>query len=226
MMIYHKIRYLAVTWPARIRRLFLHLLYPIFKNTRLTNRIRPIGFWGWILSFFFYVVDVLGLPELLEILFMIFLWRIRPMSDDEKCLCLPIFGNNIDLNVVTIDRDTRIGMEIADAYVTFNTINYQRELPAHIFIHEMVHIWQYQKFGSIYIPHALHAQKHGGYNYGGVLKLYKSMVAGRHLTTYNFEQQAEIIEHLFQLKELGLDDEQPIHAQTYAYYQSHLSDFG
>ena len=41
-----------------------------------------------------------------------------------------------------------------------------------ILIHELTHVWQFEKMGSVYIPYALIAQQSKmGYNYGGVSEL-------------------------------------------------------
>ena len=88
----------------------------------------------------------------------------------------------------------------ARAYVSFHSINFDQELPPHTFIHELVHIWQYEQYGSAYISEALWAQRWGGgYDYGGLDPLI-NYSAGRGLSGFNFEQQADIIEDYYRWK--------------------------
>jgi hypothetical protein len=203
----------------------LHIFYPIFNKTSFTNPIVPIGLLGWFYNLISYTADLLGIPELIEIIFILMKWNIRPLTIDEVNLVNSVFGHTIDLSPVTIDRNCRLGMKFADAYVSFNTINYRGELEDAIFIHEMVHIWQYQQFGSIYIPHAIHAQFHGGYDYGGVENLYFCMLEGKKIIQFNFEQQAEIIEDMYRRQIYGLDDRDLLGLQVYRYYVDQLTHY-
>jgi hypothetical protein len=222
MVIISKIKFLIRSWPYRAKRLGLHLAYPFLAHTKHTNPIKPLGFRGWFVNAFCYVMDVIALPEVLEILSIAFLWRIRPLDADEILKCQVVFGDSIDYSAVTIDRGARVGMRYADAYVTFNTINYRHELPDYIFIHEMVHIWQYQQFGSMYIPHALHAQANGGYDYGGPYALFQGMKINKKLIDFNMEQQAEIIEDFYKiLMESDIDDDSDT-LKLYDFYRHRL----
>ena len=55
------------------------------------------------------------------------------------------------------------------AYVTFGLIHCWKPLRDDVLIHELVHVFQYQLFGSSYIAHALRAQfSHPSYDYGGL----------------------------------------------------------
>ena len=69
-----------------------------------------------------------------------------------------------------------------------------------ILIHELMHVWQNQKFGANYIPLALKAQYTvEGYNYGGLEDLCRTMENGGSILDYNFEQQADIVMDYFRL---------------------------
>ena len=66
---------------------------------------------------------------------------------------------------------------------------------------ELVHIWQYERFGSVYIYYALMAQKSlMGYNYGGASALSDAINTGKQLKDFNFEQQGDIIEDYYRIK--------------------------
>jgi hypothetical protein len=70
-----------------------------------------------------------------------------------------------------------------------------------LLVHEMMHVWQYQHLGVIYIPKALSAQYSlMKYDYGGKPGLMQAVEDGKKLLDFNFEQQAEIITDYFLLK--------------------------
>ncbi len=110
-----------------------------------------------------------------------------------------IFGKTIDFELVMTDkRSLPVKRGMAHAYVTFNTVNSFRPIRADIFIHELVHVWQYQNFGAGYIAAALAAQKTpAGYNY--------TFTEGWHEGSFfdlNAEQQADFIQDIY-LKRKG-----------------------
>ena len=85
------------------------------------------------------------------------------------------------------------------AFVSFHTVNFDNHVRPETFIHELVHIWQYRKYGAVYISESMWAQHWGGgYNYGGIEPLLKNQATG--LKAFNYEQQSEIIEDYFRLK--------------------------
>lgn len=62
-------------------------------------------------------------------------------------------------------------------------------------IHELTHVWQYQKMGLKYLIEAIQVQFRSGleaYNFGGENGLSKSMEIGKRLVDFNLEQQGEI----------------------------------
>ena len=89
------------------------------------------------------------------------------------------------------------------ALTIFRTIN----LPAKgnrskgnldLFVHEMVHVYQFEKVGSLYIWQALAAQRSKeGYRYGGWEKLAEDRQNGRRFSSYNREQQGQIAQDYY-----------------------------
>ena len=74
-----------------------------------------------------------------------------------------------------------------------------------LLVHELVHVWQFQHFGAVYIPRALKAQfTKEGYNYGGVEGLASAFRKGKSIQDFNYEQQAEIISDYYSIREGGL----------------------
>ena len=62
----------------------------------------------------------------------------------------------------------------------------------------MVHIWQYQLFGAVYIYFAWKAQiSKEGYDYGKAQALVAGVKNSKLFYEFNFEQQAEIIQDYF-----------------------------
>ena len=69
------------------------------------------------------------------------------------------------------------------------------------FIHELTHIWQFEKMGSVYIPRALRAQQSPlGYDYGGVSALKICREKGKSFLSFNFEQQGDIVSDYYRIK--------------------------
>jgi hypothetical protein len=62
-----------------------------------------------------------------------------------------------------------------------------------LFIHEMVHVWQAQQRGRLYLP--LHRHPFCRYRY--------VLVPGKPFEAYGIEQQAEIVRHAFLIKQRG-----------------------
>ncbi|MBK8667976.1 MAG: hypothetical protein IPN89_00350 [Saprospiraceae bacterium] len=191
--------YFFAQWPVRLKRMVKHLVYPFHKSS--CNEFPPSGVLEWLTDSGFYVSDVIGLPEIHQIVVAIFKWNTRPLNEKEKKLSKAVFGDSIDLSLVRIDSDARLGTtKMALAYVSFHTINYRKQIKKEIFIHELMHVWQYQHFGSIYIARAFKAQRsEEGYDYGGVANLYQVMLRGGSLLEFNFEQQADIIEDYYKI---------------------------
>ena len=88
------------------------------------------------------------------------------------------------------------------AFTLFHTIN----LPAtgshsrgnlDLLVHEMVHVYQFELVGSIYIWQALRAQKQEGYGYGGWEQLAEDRKSGNRLNDYNREQQGQIVQDYY-----------------------------
>ncbi len=186
-------------WSFRIERILKHVFFP-FKNN-INNKIPATGVREWFTDLFFYVVDIMIIPELHQMVNRMIKWNIRPLTESEIFIGKSIFGDTINFELVRIDDNAKIGTKkIALAYVSFNIINFRKSIKKEIFIHELMHIWQYQHFGSVYIGRAVKAQRSKeGYDYGGVVNLYKVMLRGGNLMDFNFEQQADIVEDYFKI---------------------------
>ncbi|MEM1215165.1 MAG: hypothetical protein AAGJ82_05750 [Bacteroidota bacterium] len=177
----------------------------------LTQRLRRLGrhvlqfCWArpqWWVELVYLLLDVFGLPEIYETLVDWIKWNTRPLHTEEIALLRPIFGNSIDYRRVRIDERAFLGPpQWHICYVSFYTINAWRPMGPDLLIHEVVHVWQFQQLGSVYIPRALQAQRSAmGYNYGGAPALVNHVRAGGQLTDFNLEQQADIVADYWRLQ--------------------------
>ncbi len=200
--------YFMETWPVRFRNLFLHMVHPgrvlwlvLTKQDARSKafRINPLF---WLLGLCLLVLDLLGIPELYETVTELFKPDVRSLKEEEIAHYRKIFGNEIAWDLVRIDTQARIGpKKWRLAYVSFHTINSWGELTFPIMVHELVHVWQYQKFGSLYIALALQAQfSPERYDYGGLSQLIRKQGLP-FAFAFNFEQQAEIVEDFYRSKQ-------------------------
>jgi hypothetical protein len=196
-------------------------MFPFYSSR--TNVFVPSNIREWFTDGLLYIIDVIAIPEMYQSIMRLFNWHTRPLHEEEIELAKSIFGDNISYDRVSINSTAKFGIKkIAIAYVSFNTINYDKKIKKEIFIHEMVHIWQYQHFGSIYIARAIKAQRSKeGYDYGGPSNLYTMMLKGARLIDFNFEQQADIIEDYYKLT-INPDKAGPIIVSIYQYYAAQL----
>ncbi|MEM9848526.1 MAG: hypothetical protein AAF847_11590 [Bacteroidota bacterium] len=127
----------------------------------------------------------------------------RPLNQNERFLAKYIYGDCIDLDKVRIDEAARFGpRQYSLCYVSFNIINSWGSMKDDILVHELVHVWQYQHFGAVYIPRALWAQgTREGYNYGGIEALLVAKKTGKKFWEFNYEQQGDIVSDYFRISQ-------------------------
>lgn len=179
-------RYFFTSYPLRLSRFILFY-------TRKDSWTRPFSLIEWISL----LLDLVGIPEILQVFHEIVNWSTRSLSPKEKWNIDLVFKDSLNLDRIRINaNDFLISKNLRIAFVTFHTIHYFGSISQSLLIHEIVHVWQYEKFGSAYIIRALLAQRSvEGYDYGGLKGLTKE-----HLLDYNFEQMAEIIRHAYDLR--------------------------
>jgi hypothetical protein len=180
------------TAVQRWKRLFLNLSRFLPGKLPVTHAYP--GGRGWALvELPFCLTDAFLVPELLMLLHRVFKFRARKLNAHEEKLVHRYFGARIKTHNIRIDEKAWLGKkQYGSAYVSMSDV---------LFIHEMVHVWQFQTHGSVYIPRALWAQRTDmGYNYGGVQALRMAVLQGRSLSDFNYEQQADIISDYFCLQ--------------------------
>ena len=216
------IKYLFSTYHFRVIRFTLHFFQwiPSVRSLHLPSK----DLLEWIGDLLFYFFDLLLIPDILEILLVWINGNIRCINPSEIALLKEYFKDQIKYEFIKIcnSMPSRIS-RIAEAFVTFNTIHYHESTSKPIFIHELVHIWQYQKFGSVYIFRSLKAQRSiAGYDYGGLEALYHKMLDNFAFSGFNFEQQGEIFEDYCRVKESN-EDVNPLAMASYEFFIHQVS---
>ncbi len=190
--VFHIIRFL----PVRVERIFRHFIKPFVEIKRSPSRVLSFNeHFFWIIELIFYIMDIIGVGEIYETVCDVVKFNSRPLTSTERATVSRIFGRSVNLARIRIDEFAFLGPRTHGfAYVSGSTINCWGELPSELFVHEMAHVWQYHKLGSVYIPRALRAQfSEEGYNYGGLPNLLLAIRTGRGLQHFNLEQQGDIL---------------------------------
>lgn len=194
--------------PARGRRVARHLFVG-GRNLRqaydegMVSRVLGGRIAYWWLEFFLLLLDCLAIAECYETLSDLIKFNSRPLHAWEKKLARGIFGKSINYQRVRVDEYAFAGpRQFRLCYVSFYCINSWGKMDNSLLVHELAHVWQYQKLGIVYVPRALAAQRSPeGYNYGGAQGLKEARLAGRSLHDFNLEQQADIVSDYYRICE-------------------------
>ena len=153
------------------------------------------------MTWVFRIFDLLRGPILFEIV-----WRVaaqtRPLTPPEMAAGTAVLGpTSIRYDRVQIAEGRLLNIVFrlnkGRAFTTFHVVNLPRYGPHSscnlgIVVHELVHVLQFERVGSIYIWQALRAQRTTGYRYGGWRQLAEDRSHGKCLRDFNREQQGEI----------------------------------
>lgn len=124
----------------------------------------------------------------------------RSLSESELEAARKVFASGLKYESVRIEKMGGFTELINGrrAYTLGNTINLPSKAHAYphqyvsVIIHELIHVWQYQRSGWSYIPNALLAQTFGdGYDFA------KALRQGKPWAKMNPEQQAQMIQDAF-----------------------------
>jgi hypothetical protein len=214
--------------PVRIARLFKRLIEGVAA-------LRPwsLGFWAslgrastwldflkWLGAFGLELAEVAGAGELYETAMDLLKFNSRALTAYEQEAAQKVFGSTIAWHLVRVDEAALLGPSWTDReYTSFHTINGWGAVSLDTLLHELTHVWQYETAGAIYMPQALHAQATAGYNYGGIPGLQAARAARQRLSTFNREQQAQIVQDFFRIAQgrvplmsAGTRSDQPLYA--------------
>ena len=197
---------IIVLAPIRMKRFLKHLFKLTSANEKWneisTTRLRFLALSEYLAKGMIYFLAIFGIAELYETISDFLKFNTRPLADWEINLAKTVFNDTIDYSKVRVDNYAFIGpKQYRFAYVGFNTMNAWGPMSNSLFLHEMTHIYQYQKLGAIYIYDALKAQhSEKGYNYGGAEELKQMLVDGKKFSDFNLEQQGDIVSDYFLIK--------------------------
>ena len=205
----------------RLKRFWSHFT-PWAQKDGKSFKVKSEHLLIWIVDGMFYFQDLLLIPDLAEVIMILLHGDVTLLSNEEIDLGRRYFDDTIHWGFVKKNiRMPRIVHKKALAYVSMNIIHYRAYIHQAVFIHELVHVWQYHNFGSVYLFRSLMAQRQNpSYDYGGFDRLYQGMIKGEKLEDFNFEQQGQIFEDMCYYYE-GRDRE-PMADAVYKYYQDQL----
>lgn len=211
--VFERFAYWITQLPARVYRLVSTLWKGLktFKPWTLKwwKSLGEVDTWKnflkWVGTVALQSLEIAGIGEAYETIQDFVKFNTRTLSASELKAGKSVFGNSINLDFVRVDTGAVIGPLFTDrAYTSFHTINSWGTESTDVMIHELTHVWQYENAGAIYMPQAVHAQAWGGgYNYGDVTGLQNKKNAGEGLLSFNREQQAQIIQDFFRLRQNG-----------------------
>ncbi len=174
---------------------FLMLPTRLLRLGRHFGRILKMPFLAFVIETAILILEITGIGEFYETINHIFKPNVRLLTDYEITEARLAFGDNIDYKRVLIDEKALLGCKKGNfAYASFYMINYWGKMSDSHLVHELAHVWQYERIGARYMPRAIQAQQsREGYNYGGVTALQE--LENQNLTNFhslNMEQQAEV----------------------------------
>jgi hypothetical protein len=152
-------------------------------------------------QFFLEVLDLIGVPEIFA-----FIWRmvtrVSPLTGEEIAAASLVLGPRAlryqDVRVAEggvlrwiFKRNGNRG------FATFHTVNlpetgHHQRSNIEILVHEIIHVYQYERAGSRYFAEALLGLHEEGYGYGGPEGLIAAAGKGKRFADFNREQQAQI----------------------------------
>lgn len=199
-----RILYMTGQIPKRFMRIVHHFnpFHPTQFHIAAGKKKPPnivMRFGNWLGALCLYLVELAGICELYDILNDIVKFNTRHMTPREIEVARSVYGDTIRYDLIRIDEGSYIGpKQQSMAYVSFHTINFWGKMTDSHLIHELVHVWQYERLGMMYMPLALKAQfSKMGYDYGGLKLLEKNKGAGFH--AFNLEQQGDLTADYFRL---------------------------
>ena len=220
--------------PARVGRLLTHVWEGVKSlkpwSLKWWESFGQLSTWGgllkWLGTVLVDLLEIAGIGEIAETISDFIKFNTRPLDAREIAIARSVFGNSINYSLVRVDEGAILGPSWSDRpYTSFHTINSWKGMSDDTLIHELTHVWQYEQDGAIYMPQAIHAQVAGaGYDYGGVTELQKRQKGGQGLTSFNREQQAQILEDYYLIKTGKSSEKGLINSTDLPLYEHFVSD--
>ncbi len=186
-------------WPSRWKRFWSHIT-GAEKEFGFAYRGASAAVRGlfWIVELVLRGLELFLVFDLVQILIT---WRssVHPLSAYDRSLAAAILGDSRYLDLIQYnDRSLFCKNTSVIAFVSGFVINFWTVISDDVLVHELIHVWQYDRVGIVYVPRALYAQRtEENYNYGGVKTLLQEIKEGKAINQYNYEQQAQIIQDFF-----------------------------
>jgi hypothetical protein len=170
------------------------------------------------MTWLFRTLDIIRIPWLIEVCWRLTTWPSKLTAQEIAEATRVLGGDSIDFASVRVAHGGLLPLFFklnkGRAFVLFRTVNLPRSGRASrknldILTHELVHVFQYQLVGSVYIWQALKAQRTEGYGYGGWEALAEDPRPA--YWSFNREQQGQIVQDYYRLVlTAGLEDSDPI----------------
>jgi hypothetical protein len=168
----------------------------------------------WLIDLLFYLFDLTSMPEISQ-----FVWRMlttnRPLTGEEIAAAESVLGRGaIRFQDVRVAQggvlDFIFQRNKNRAFVIWHTVNWPkaREGNLPLMVHELTHVYQYERTGSVYLGQAIWAQLTLGraaYDYGGPTGLEAHWLEGKRLRHFNREQQGMIAQDYCALRQSKQD---------------------
>jgi Domain of unknown function (DUF4157) len=156
---------------------------------------------AWLLTLVSRMFDVMGGPEIVEFILHL-VTKARALTAAEIAAASSVLGSTaIRWEDVRVDEGGVLAVVFAlnnsRAFTTFHTINLPPNEPMDTVVHELTHVFQYERAGSVYLGEAIHAQATIGYGYGDGAGLVTAKNSGKHYRDFNREQQAQIAQDYY-----------------------------
>jgi len=172
------------------------------------------------MKWIFKIVDTLRIPRVLEIVWHL-LTEVCTLTEQEINAGISVLGaDSISYSAVRVAQSRILNMIFKlngnRAFTTFHTINLPQtgshaRSQLDVTVHELTHVFQYERIGSVYIWQALRAQRTNGYYYGGWQQLQHDRENGKHFRDFNREQQGQIAQDYYNdIVEAGRSVDDPI----------------
>ena len=186
------------TYPIRIYRVLKHVLPVRYKLGGEIPFLKLVL--EWIVSLFLYLTDLLLFPEIICISALLLNGNLRGLSPKEKEIREMLFEDKLHIPTLINDKASWLTRNGKFAFVSFYIINSDGHMKDRTFAHELIHIYQFSRYGSPYIIRSLLAQRTpSAYAYGGaprLLEMYSNQLSQGVL---NYEQQGEVLADYYQL---------------------------
>ena len=147
------------------------------------------------------VFDIFQGPRLFQFIWHLLVGVSRLTESEIKAAKLVLGENSIKYRSVRVAEGRLLTLIFkfgpGRAFTTFHTVNlpksgYHSREHLELLIHELVHVYQFERIGTDYIFQSLRAQQEGGYFYDSWPGLNRWRADGNRFSDYNREQQGQI----------------------------------